>query len=99
MTDKAKPFSGSLLPPPGEAPSLRPDLTQAQRGELWIDLLDASEAFLQVGLRQKIGPDGDMMAAFRNWYGKRMEEHDRTMRKMLERMDRAWRDDARQGGN
>ncbi len=99
MPAKSKLSTGPLLPPPGEAPSLRPGLTQGQRLELWIDLLETSEALLQIGLRRKIGPDGDMAVAFRKWYGERMKDHDQTMRHMLERMDRTWSDDGRQSGD
>jgi hypothetical protein len=50
----------------------------------WLDLLDASEQFLLAGLRREIGPDGDLKAAYRQWYKEQMEEHDRMMYHMME---------------
>jgi hypothetical protein len=49
----------------------------------WADLMNACEQFLLAGLRRKVGPDGDVIAAHREWYAQQMEEHDAMMLHML----------------
>jgi hypothetical protein len=98
MADHTTVFSGPLLPPPGEAPSLRPEMTSADCVKLWMDVMETCDAFLRGGLRREVGPAGDVVEAYREWYRERMEEHDQTVRRMLERMDRSWRDDDSQRG-
>lgn len=61
-------------------------LITAQRIQLWAEALDASEALLLAGLRRQIGPDGDLRAAYREWYRQYLEEHDRTIARMLEKL-------------
>ena len=56
------------------------DLTASQGIELWAEWLDTCEEFLLAGLRRQVGPDGDLHAAYRQWYAEQMAEHDRTMR-------------------
>lgn len=34
---------------------------------MWKDLMDTSEELLLAGLRHKIGPDGDLNAAYAEW--------------------------------
>ncbi len=34
----------------------------------WHQAMELSHAMLMMGLRQKIGPDGDLQAAYRDWY-------------------------------
>lgn len=58
--------------------------TREQNIALWADLMDACEAFLLAGLRRKIGPDGDLNAAHREWYARQMEEHDRMIIHLME---------------
>jgi hypothetical protein len=61
----------------------------ANRGiELWAEWLDTCEGFLLAGLRRQVGPDGDVRAAFRQWYAETMTEHDRTMLHLLAEFDR-----------
>jgi hypothetical protein len=55
---------------------------------LWSDLMHTCEQFLLAGLRRKIGADGDLDAAYRDWYARRMEEHDQMMVRMLHELDR-----------
>jgi hypothetical protein len=59
-------------------------LTPQQAIAQWIDLLDACDQLVLAGLRREIGPDGDLQAAYREWYRKEMEEHDRMLRRMVE---------------
>jgi hypothetical protein len=93
MEGKENPQRGSivaneLLPPPELEPTLPEGLTSEQRIALWADLVDACEQFLLAGLRRQVGPDGDVWAAYRQWYAEQMEEHDRTIRHMLEELCR-----------
>jgi hypothetical protein len=39
------------------------------------------------GLRREVGPDGDVQATYRRWYEQQMEEHDRKVTRMLQRMN------------
>ena len=77
-----------LLPDPDLAPSVPEGLTPEQRIALWVDLMEACDQFLFAGLRREVGPDGDVYAAYRRWYAEQMEEHDRTMRRMVENLAR-----------
>ena len=60
-----------LLPSGSENDTLTMRIAQ------WCDAVDASEQFLLAGLRLKIGPEGDLQAAYRQWYEDHMREHDR----------------------
>ncbi len=73
-----------LTSPPGLNPEIPDHLTPWQRLQLWMDLFDASEAFLLAGLRRECGPEGDVTAAYRQWYQEQMNEHDQVMRHMAE---------------
>jgi hypothetical protein len=77
------------------APSVRADATPQQCVEAWLDLMNACDELLLAGLRREIGPDGDLQAAYRRWYAEQMEEHDRTMQRMVERFNRLGDNDAR----
>ncbi len=76
-------MAGQLIAPPGLEPSLPPGLTTQEKITLWADLVDATEELVKVGLRKKIGPDGDLEQAFREWYVRQAEEHDRIVIKMM----------------
>jgi hypothetical protein len=77
-----------LIPPPElAAPSVK-HLPLEKRIELWSELLDESEALLLAGLRAKIGPDGDLKAAYRQWYSRHMEDHDRMQAALAENLSR-----------
>jgi hypothetical protein len=75
-----------LIPPPGTEAAVPDHLTVDQRVALWADLLDASEALLLAGLRRQIGPQGDLQEAYRAWYARQMEEHDRMVRRQAENL-------------
>jgi hypothetical protein len=63
-----------LIPPPELAPPSVKHLPLAKRIEIWAELVDESEALVRAGLRAKIGPDGDLEAAYRSWYARQMED-------------------------
>jgi hypothetical protein len=70
-------MSNQLIPPPELAPPSVKHLPLEKRIELWDQLLDESEALVRAGLRAKIGPHGDLEAAYREWHLRRMDDHDR----------------------
>jgi hypothetical protein len=72
-----------LVSPHELAPPSVMHLPIEKRIERWVEVYDAAEQFLLAGLRERIGKDGDMRAAYREWYARRMEEHDRTMAHMI----------------
>ena len=72
--------------PPDLAPHVPEDLTPEQRITLWAEITDACEQLLLAGLRREVGPDGDVIAAYRHWNAERMEEHTHTLIRMLERL-------------
>jgi hypothetical protein len=81
-------MAGQLIPPPGQEALMPENLTKTQRIALWADLVDATEELVKAGLRHKLGPDGDVDKAFRDWYVREMEEHDRTVAHMLDELHR-----------
>jgi len=67
-------------------PRVPDDATPAQCAMMWVDLMNTCEQFLLAGLRREIGPQGDLRAAYRQWYAQRMEEHDRTIERLAQRL-------------
>lgn len=88
-------MSNQLIPPPELAPPGTLHLPMEKRIELWAQLADESDQFLLSALRHKVGPDGDLKAAYRAWYSRRMEEHDRMMDHMLSELHRREAENAR----
>ena len=83
-------MAGQLIPPPELAPPLSEELTPEQGIRLWVDLMDTCEQFLLAGLRRAIGPEGGLRAAYRERYREHMEEHDRTIIRMIEEFNRRY---------
>lgn len=81
-------MKNQLIPPPDLAPPGVAGLSAEQRIELWLQLIDASEQFLLAGLLQQVGDAGNVREAYRAWYARRMEEHDRTTAHMLAELRR-----------
>jgi hypothetical protein len=42
---------------------------------IWLDLIDACEQMVLAGLRLKIGSEGDLKAAYRDWNRRMNAEH------------------------
>jgi hypothetical protein len=80
--------AGQLIPPPELAPPSLERLTPGQRIEAWLSLLRLGENLVLERLRQEVGPNGDVRAAYQAWYWERMAEHDRMIEGMLQRMSR-----------
>jgi hypothetical protein len=45
-------------------------------------------AFLMAGLRSRIGPEGDLQAAYREWYVRHIEDRERAQIEFLENLSR-----------
>ncbi len=88
-------MESQLIPPPELAPPSVRHLPLEKRIELWADLVDESEAMLLAGLRARIEADGDLQAAYRQWYVRRMEEHDRQQIRFAENLSRLEKGDGR----
>jgi len=86
-------MSHQLIPSPDVAPPSVKHLPLARRIELWAELVDESESLLLAGLRAKIGPAGDLEAAYRDWYARYMEDHDRMQIARAENLSRRERND------
>ena len=69
--------------------------TAADCVEMWIELMNVCDELLLARLRREVGPEGDVMAAYREWYRRDREEHDQALIRMLERLDRASNNDGR----
>jgi hypothetical protein len=77
-----------LIPPPELAPPSIKHLPVAKRIQLWAELVDEGDALVKSGLRAKIGPRGDLQAAYREWYARHIEEHDRYQIALAENLTR-----------
>ncbi len=81
-------MKNELVPPADFAPPSISHLPVRQRIELWAELVDESEALLIAGLKAKVGKGGDWQQAYREWYARRMEEHDRMQAQFAENLTR-----------
>jgi hypothetical protein len=54
----------------------------------YLELLDLGDELLRAGIRQGIGPNGDLEAAYRRWNQDRMESRTRDTIWMLQRLHR-----------
>ena len=88
-------MDNQLIPHPDLAPPSVKHLPVAKQIELWADLLDGCEALLLAGLRGRIGPSGDLQAAYRDWYARHMNDHEKAQIQFLENLTRL----ERSGGN
>jgi hypothetical protein len=50
----------------------------------WVDVMESCHQILLAGLRASAGEDGDVQAAYREWYRLRMQDHDRMVRRLAE---------------
>jgi hypothetical protein len=58
----------------------------ANRIALWLDLMRTTDKLLLAGLRRRIGPDGDLQEAYRQWYTEQMREHDEVVKRVAMRL-------------
>jgi hypothetical protein len=55
---------------------------------MWMDINDTCEILLRAGLRNEVGPAGDIEAAYRQWELRRREEHAQAMIHMMQELAR-----------
>jgi hypothetical protein len=72
--------------PPDLTPPVPGWLTSEQRIVLWMEAMNACEELLLAGLRREVGPNGDLIAAYRRWQAEHIKEHDRTLFRLMERL-------------
>ncbi len=77
-----------MIPPPELAPPSVKHLPLAKRIEIWAQLVDETDALVRAGLRAKIGPDGDLEQAYREWYARRAEEHRQALYQFAANLER-----------
>jgi hypothetical protein len=81
-------MAGQLIPPPEIAIERIPNLMFDQKIAIWADLMNTCETLLRARLRSEVGPEGDVDAAFAEWYERQMAEHDRDLERMARRFRR-----------
>ena len=64
-------------------PDIPESLTMQQSMVLWMDLMENYEQVILNRLREEVGPNGDVIAAYRRWHAEKMEEHDRSQMHMM----------------
>lgn len=75
-----------LIPPSDMAPPSVKHLPLSKRIELWGQLVDEGNALVKAGLRAKIGLTGDLKAAYREWFARRMELKDQEQAAFAEKL-------------
>jgi hypothetical protein len=88
-------MTNQLIPPPGMDPPQSRQLSSEERIALWAAGMDLAHEMLMAGLRHKVGPNGDVIAAYREWYAQQVAEHDAMIRQMAENF---YRRGVRHGG-
>ena len=88
-------MQSQLIPPPAVAPPSVKHLPLVKRIELWYELVDENEVLLLAGLRARIGPHGDLKAAYRDWQDRHLEDQDRGLIALLENLSRREAQDGR----
>lgn len=79
-------MAGQLIPPPELDPRSERKITPSMGVTLWLDVLNCCEQFLLAGLRDRLGPDGDLAEGVRRNYANWLEEHDQMTRNMMLRL-------------
>jgi hypothetical protein len=80
--------TSQLIPTPEFASPSVKHLPLEKRIELWAQLVDESDALVLAGLRARIGPHGDLQAAYRDWYARQMLEHEQALYAFADNMTR-----------
>jgi hypothetical protein len=88
-------MKNQLIPPPELAPPSVRHLPASEKIAVWAAMVEEGDEFVMTCLRDRVGPDGDVEKAFREWLDRRTVEHDRGIALMitnLRRRERAWRE-------
>jgi hypothetical protein len=54
----------------------------AARIARWLDLMRTTDKLLLAGLQRKVGPGGDLNAAYQKWYSDHMRDRDIAVERM-----------------
>lgn len=81
-------MKNQLIPPPELAPPSVKHLPIETRIRLGQQLLADCNALLIAGIKARVGPEGDWQAAYREWYRRKMEEHDQMLVQYCENLTR-----------
>jgi hypothetical protein len=73
----------AVMIPQQQTPASSPSADRIAR---WLDLMRTTDKLLLAGLRRKVGPDGDLQAAYRQWYADHMREHDVVVERIARRL-------------
>ena len=77
-----------LIPSPEMAPSVPPSASREECIAAWFDLVDATDEILLATLRSRGLSEDEVRAEYRRIYARQVEEHDRTVRRMLTELHR-----------
>ena len=75
-----------LIPPPELCPPSIKHLSLDEKVKLWAEACDAEEQRVLAELRAKIGPEGDLRAAYREWLREQSDIKERHWIDMLTRL-------------
>ena len=75
-----------------DPPYLPESMSYTDRIRAWMEVEDASIAMLRAGLRRDVGPDGDVDAAFREWYDRYADDHHKSLERMCDEFNRRWKE-------
>lgn len=81
------PVSGNLVPAPDLAPGPPAGATREQRIAMWFDLVDATDEIQLAMLRARYQSEAEVLAAYREAYARRVAEHDRTVGRMISKLN------------
>ena len=56
--------------------------------QAWLEVQRKADKEVMAELRRKIGPEGDLKAAYRQWYEEQMRAHDEGIMRMYEYLHR-----------
>ncbi len=81
-------MKNQLIPPPELAPPSIRHLAPDEKVALWAQMVDEGDQMVIAGLQRRLGPHGDVEAAFLAWLDRRTAEHDRALVQMLKTLHR-----------
>jgi hypothetical protein len=81
-------MANKVIPSPDLSPPSVKHLPLAKRIELWGQLVDDCEALLLSNLRNRAATNSDWKSAYRDWYSRAMEDHDRAQVQFLLNLSR-----------
>jgi hypothetical protein len=81
-------MTASSSKPSDLSPPSTISLTPDERIRVWLDLMEFTDELFLAGLRHRIGPEGDLQAAVREWYRRDREQRDEDIAHFMKRLHR-----------